>query len=58
MGTAYSLYRVKSCLGEIDQNLKVFLSIKCYEIRINKISNLQKLQKLIRFDFIFVNKSF
>ena len=45
----------KSRSGEIGQNFKVFLRIKYYEIRINQMINQQKLQKLIKVAFIFVN---
>ena len=31
-------------IGDIGQTLKVFLSMKCYEIWINQIVNYQKLQ--------------
>ena len=35
----FASWSQKSRSGEIGQNSKVFLSIKCYEIRINQIIN-------------------
>ena len=54
----FASWSQKSRSGEIGQNFKVFLSIKYDEIRINQIINRQKLQKLMKLVFIFVNKSF
>ena len=54
----FASWSQKSRSGEIGKNFKVFLSIKCNEIGINQIINLQKLQKLMKLVFIFVRNHY